>query len=242
MRIGSRILQASDKFIHSTFVRLDGVVTGWGGEPMKGALQVQSRTVVLNALDLREGATAAAIFTNSTARPINAARTKTNLTYVYYAAKLAEANVSSLNIEGDNYFLNGTWNVYNVTESFNVTTDLNGHVTGLKRSSDVVSLASKKYGELAVTDNWRDFTLTIGDLKSISGSNYRQRASSASFNPFIVNDNGANVVTKSDLNTLAKAYRASPGWGDYDLRMDYNCDQKIDITDLATAAANVNVS
>jgi hypothetical protein len=38
---------------------------------------------------------------------------------------------------------------------------------------------------------------------------------------------------------LAKNYGARPGWGSYDSNMDFNCNYKIDIADLATVAANV---
>jgi hypothetical protein len=63
------------------------------------------------------------------------------------------------------------------------------------------------------------------------------------FNPFSVNnDVTATTVTKADVASVVSAYGSSPGWGNYDQRMDYNMHYKIDITDLATAAANVNAN
>jgi hypothetical protein len=40
---------------------------------------------------------------------------------------------------------------------------------------------------------------------------------------------------------VAGAYGTMPGYGNYDQRMDYNFNYRIDICDLATAAANINV-
>jgi hypothetical protein len=60
------------------------------------------------------------------------------------------------------------------------------------------------------------------------------------FNPFMINSGSSTIVTTADLNSVVKAYGSMPGWGNYDQRMDYNFNFKIDICDIATAAANVN--
>ena len=125
--------ETSNRPIQQSFVRLDGNVATWGTDEMKGTIQAQSRTVVFNVKEARQGATATAIWTNSTSRPISAIRTKENFTYVFYAARLVEANFSSINPGSNDFYMNGTWNVLNVTMSFNFTTKANGEVTGLHR-------------------------------------------------------------------------------------------------------------
>ena len=82
-----------------------------------------------------------AIFTNSTSRPISAIRTKQNFTYVFYTAKLVEDSESSLSTPNSNYFLSGTWNVFNITASVNFTTNANGDVTGSNRRSRIVAMS-----------------------------------------------------------------------------------------------------
>ena len=60
------------------------------------------------------------------------------------------------------------------------------------------------------------------------------------FNPFKVSeDESSNVVTRADVKAVVKCYRAMPGWGSYDSRMDFNNNFKIDIADLSTVAANM---
>jgi hypothetical protein len=59
------------------------------------------------------------------------------------------------------------------------------------------------------------------------------------FNPFKITDDLTSSVSKTDLTTVAKCYGNMPGWGNYDQKMDFNFNYRIDIADLATVAANV---
>jgi hypothetical protein len=63
------------------------------------------------------------------------------------------------------------------------------------------------------------------------------------FNPFKVTDDiessTSDTVSKVDLTAVRRNYGAMPGWGNFDTKMDFNCNYKIDIADLATVAANV---
>jgi hypothetical protein len=228
--------------LQQSFVRWDGFVTEWGTTSVTGAIQAQSRTMVFNDSSTRQGASATALWTTNTSRPISALRDRENFTYTFYAARLTNASVSGLNIGSNDFFLNGTWSVYNVTTTFTINTDVNGTVTGFHHDQDATALATNAYGELTVNNNWADFTLAINGVTPLTGSVHRQMTRSMQFNPFIIGDDSANptTVTKADVSNIGQAYGAMPGWGNYDQRMDYNFNYKIDITDLATAAANVN--
>jgi hypothetical protein len=48
-------------------------------------------------------------------------------------------------------------------------------------------------------------------------------------------------VTRADLNAVIMNYHAMPGWGNYDNKMDFNLNYRIDICDMATVAANMYI-
>ncbi len=224
-----------------SFSRVDGLITQWGDTNVTGTIDAQSRTVLVNSSDVREGSSATAIWTTNTTRAISAYRSTDNFTYSFYTARLTNASVASLNVTGYSYFLNGTWNVYQVTTTFTVTTDSAGTVTGFNRNQNAVAVATNAYGELKVASSGSIFTLSITGVDQLTGSVHVQRITTKMFNPFIVNsDDSTSTVTKADVATVVSSYGSSPGWGNYDQRMDYNFNYKIDITDLCTAAANVN--
>jgi hypothetical protein len=149
--------------------------------------------------------------------------------------------VSSLNTDDYSFFLNGTWNVYQVTSSFNITTDASGAITSFNRNQNAVVVVTNAYGELAVSSSGSNFTLSITGVDSLTGSVHVSKISTKLCNPFkILCDDSSTTVTKADVATVVSSYGACPGWGHYDQSMDYNFNYKIDITDLTTAAANVN--
>lgn len=229
--------------IQQSFVRWNGPITEWGTTSVLGEVQAQSRTIVLNDTTTRQGASATALWTTNTSRPIAAFRDRENFTYTFYAAKLTNASVSGLNINGNDFFFNGTWSVFRINTTFTINTDDTGAVIGFHHSQDATAIVTKAYGELTVTGNWATFTLKINGVDPLTGSVHRQMTRSMQFNPFKVNDDDAlnpTTVTSQDVSLVAQSYGAMPGYGNYDQRMDYNFNYKIDIADLATAAANVN--
>ena len=229
--------------LQQSFVRWNGLITEWGTTNVTGAIQAQSRTIVFNDASTRQGASATAIWTTNTTRPINALRDRENFTYTFFAARLTNASVSGLNVGSNDFFLNGTWTVYQVTTNFTIITDISGTITSFHRSQDATALVSNAYGELTVKDSWANFTLAINGVNPLTGSVHRQITRSMQFNPFKINDDdeaNPTTVTKADVLSITQAYGAMPGWGNYDQRMDYNFNYKIDIVDLTTAAANVN--
>ena len=83
-----------------SFARLDGMITKYGSTNDTCTLQAQSRTVVSNTTNIRQGSSATAIWTTNQSRPISALRAKENYTYTFYSANLVNASVSSLNMTG----------------------------------------------------------------------------------------------------------------------------------------------
>jgi hypothetical protein len=223
------------------FVRVNGGITKWGTKNVNGSMESQSRTLIVDSTNSKTGSSATAIWTTNTTRALSAYRTKENFTYTFYTANLVNLNVSSLDENGYSFFLNGTWNVFNVTSTFTITTNSAGDITSFNRNQNGVALATKAYGELQISSNANTFTLKINGVDQLTGPVHVQRITSKYFNPFrINNDDSASIVTKADVSTVVSSYGSSPGWGNYDQRMDYNFNGKIDITDLATVAANVN--
>ncbi len=223
-----------------SFVRVDGLVTHWGTTNVTGTMMAQWRTVIVNASTVREGASATFIWTNNS-RPINAMQTKTNFTFTFYTARLIAPDTESLNVSGTSFFLNGTWNVYQVTTNFTITTDSSGAITSVNRNQTAAPLAATAYGEFKVSENATRFTLSIAGVNDLTGVVHVQRITTRMFNPFMINNvDSQTTVTRQDMASLISAYGSSPGWGNYDQRMDYNFNYKVDICDLATAAANLN--
>ncbi len=226
--------------LQQSSIRVNGIITDWGTTEVNGTMSAFSKTVVINNTAVRQGAIASAVWTTNQSRPIAAMRTRENFTYTFYTAKLVNANVSSLNITGYNYFLNGTWNVFNVTSTFTITTDTAGNILGFNRTQNAFAIAVDAYGELKVPTGTSTFTLSITGVDDLTGSVHAQRITSRLCNPFIIQDDDGTTVTGVDVSFIMSAYGSSPGWGQYNQRMDYNFNYRVDIFDLATASANLN--
>lgn len=228
--------------IQQSFARIDGMITTFGGANATGSIEAQARTVVVNSTTSRQGSSATVMLTTNS-KPIAGPMAKQNFTYTVFTANLVNASTASLNTTGYSFFLNGTWNVFQVTTSYTVVTDSSGNVLSFNRNTNGLAIATGAYGELKVESTGSNFTLTIAGVNVITGSVHVQRIGSIMFNPFAVNnDVTTTTVTKADVASVISAYGSSPGWGNYEQSMDYNMHYKIDITDLATAAANVNLS
>ena len=231
---------SSKTSLQASLVRMDGIVTKFGTVNVTGTVLTQARTLVINSTDIRQGSLATTMWTTNTSRPINAMRAKENFTYTFYAARLVTPQVAGLAVKGFDFYINGTWTVFKVTMTFSITTDASGNVTGFNSNQSGVALAQQAYGELTVTGNWATFKLSITGVNDLTGPVHAHRISQRMFNPFMISSDDSTTVTPSDVASVASAYGAMPGYGNYDQRMDYNFNYRIDICDLATAAANVN--
>jgi len=232
----------SNKPVQKSWVHIDGIITQWGPTSLTGFLSTNARTTLFNTSDTRQLSSASAIWTTDKFRPlVNAVRTKENLTYVIYSARLRNASVAMLSYDESNFFLNGTWNVNAVTIAVTVITNSSGNITSVHRETDIVPTTA--YGELAVTDNWTKFTLAIDGIDPLTGSVRRSVMRQMQWNPFKITDDltgtVSEAVTKEDLGAVVKCYGNMPGWGNFDQKMDFNFNYRIDIADVATVAANV---
>lgn len=224
-------------FMQRSWVRLDGTVTMYGSDKVNGSLQVLARTKTsLDDNEISDAASATAMWN------ITITRKNGNFTTNFFVARMVKSNVTALNYQGKDLFMNGTWNVYNVTIASTVITsgDLSSeYMRNRQTSTDIKNLANNAYGELNVTDSWTKFTLSIIGIDQVSGTVHKSMTRQMAFNRFQVGDDVTDKVTKTDLAAVVKAYGAMPGMASYDQKLDFNAHYKIDITDLATVAANV---
>jgi len=237
---------ASADAISRSSVRMYGSINNWlttpGPTPVMGSIEVLCRTSV-GLKNTVQGFAASAIWTTNTTRPIAAVRTRENFTYSFYTARLVEGNFSALDFNGNAFFLNGTWNVWNLTETFTIITDSTGGIISVNSNLHAVPLATDALGNLTVPSGWSTFSLAIDNVPTLTGNVIFHVTISAAFNPFMLGtDSSSTTVTQSDLNSIISAYGSVPGWGNYNINMDYCNHYKIDICDLATAAANLNAA
>jgi len=221
-----------------SWVRINGVLTDWGPTDVRGLFSVQARTALLTNAEKNQFARATAVWTTNTTRAVSAVRAKENFTYTFYSARLLNASVSTFSSSPANFFLNGTWNVATVKSEVTIITNTDNEIVSVHRESD--STIAKVYGELTVTDNWTKVKLQLTGYDTLAGSVTRSVTRNVMFNWYQTTDNVAGTtVTRADVNAVVQCYRAMPGWGNYDNRMDFNFNYKIDIADLATVAANL---
>ena len=239
----------SKKPLQKNWVHVDGIVTDWGTTNATGFLSTHVKTTLLNTSDTRQLSSTSAIWTLDKLRPLfSAVRTKENLTYTIYSAKLWNASVAELSYDEADFFMSGTWNVNTVTITVTVITNSSGNIISVHRDTDITPTTA--YGELTVTDNWTKFNLAIENIDPVTGAVKRSVMKQMQWNPFKITGNPFEItdditssttesVTKTDLNAVVNCYGNMPGWGNYDQKMDFNFNYRIDIADIATVAANV---
>ncbi len=215
--------------VQQSWVHLTGTIKQWGSTPVNGTISVMARTLTVSDTLARKFIGVSAVWNNGTLRPTG------NFTYTFYATKLLNLETAKLNYQGNNFYLNGTWTVYNVTVTNTIIK--NDGVTSWHR--DVNAVSTTVTGQLNVTDSWTKFTLTLQGIDPLTGSVHRALIKSMQMNICKVSDDGNPKVTIQDLQMVVKAYGAMPGMGNYDQRLDFNMHFKIDLTNLATVAANV---
>jgi hypothetical protein len=234
MAMPQRMANIVNKIASASWVRINGNINLWGTTTVHGQLQTQAKAATLLNSDTKELTSAIAIWTANTSRPIQSVRAKENFTYVFYVARIPNASISTASVSAGSYFLNGTWNFAKVTSIVTIMTNDEGTITHIHRDQDVSPM--RAYGELSITGN--QFTLKINGIDQLSGSVYSSITRSW-FNPFkVTDDSSSDVVTTSDVHAVAQCYGAMPGWGNYDTRMDFNNNFRVDIADICTVAAN----
>ena len=219
--------------IRSNWVRIDGNITSWRTQQVKGALTLMAATTSINGVPAKWFNSADALWTNTTNTRANG-----NISISYYTARLVNTNFTMINYQGNDYYLNGTWNVNNVTVTRTVI-KTDGSVN-IQSNTQITRLETKVYGELNVTGSWTQFTLQISGIPLLSGTVHRSIERQTVFNRFdIINGGTATIVTKATLTTIERNYGAVPGMPNYDESMDFHGTYRIDICDISTVAANV---
>lgn len=230
--------------IQRNSVRMFGSITEWEttptSTPVMGSITAMSG-IVIGPRATTQRFAATALWTTNVTRPIAAVRTRENFTYSFYTARLIQGNTSALDSNGNAFFLNGTWNVWSVTEAFTIRTNsTTGRILSVHCNVNAVPLATDAYGTLTVPAGWNTFTLAINGVAPLTGKVVAEVTVSAVLNPFMVSPASSTAtVTRSDLAAIVSAYGSMPGYGNYNINMDYTLHYKIDICDLATAAANL---
>jgi hypothetical protein len=226
----------ANRLLSASWIRINGVISEWGTTDVRGQLQTQARERTNILSNTNQLTSATAIWTTNVTREISAVQAKENFTYVYYVARLPNASISTANVNSaTEYTLSGTWNLANVTSTITVLTDENGFITQVHR--DQTMKPGKATGDLTITGN--QFTLIIDGRDPLTGSVYRSITRSWT-NPYKMNDNDiSNVVTRSDVKIVGQCYGAMPGWGNYDTRMDFNNNYRVDIADISTVASHM---
>ncbi len=230
----------SNRPVEKSWIRINGFITSWGSDDAKGTMQTMARTAILQSDNSQQMTSASAIWTTNNSRPIQAVRARENFTYTFYAARLINASVSTLSASNrsENYFLNGTWTLLTVQSTITVITNSSGNIVRVLRNSETTP--ERAYGELTVSDNWTKFTLAIDGIDPLSGTVFRSVQRQVQFNPFkIVDDSVITTVSREDFKEIMQCFRAMPGWGSYDTRMDFNNNFRVDIADLSTVASNM---
>lgn len=222
--------------IKSTWVRIDGSITSWGTQvapTIKGALTVLAATTSKTAVPSAWFDSADAIWTNVTKISLDG-----TTSYNYYTARLVQPSRTIINFQGNDFYMNGTWNVNNVTITRTVTKT--GSSVNIQTNTQITRLETKVYGELNVTGSWTKFTLSIKGIPLLDGTVVRSIERTTVFNRFdIINGGTVATTTKADLTTIESDYGAVPGMPNYDESMDFHGTYQIDICDIATVAANV---
>ena len=226
--------------IRSNWVRIDGNITSWGTQvtpAVNGTLTVMAATTSLRGVPAGWFDSADAIWTNTTNT-----RQDGNIFYSFYAARLVKANFTAVNFQGNDFYMNGTWNVVNVTITRTVTKTDNS--INVQSNTQITRLETNVYGELNVTGSLTQsplsFTLSITGIPLLDGTVHRSIERQTMFNRFdIINGGTDATVTRADLKAISNDYGAVPGMLNYDESMDFHGTYQIDICDIATIAANV---
>jgi hypothetical protein len=166
----------------------------------------------------------------------------------FYAARLMNTTVVELNYSGSDLYIEGLWNVYNVTFIYEP-----GQMPG-NYTFTIELLVDHGEGTLTVNGNWKTFTISITGIDEVGGS--VKRYIIRPLKPIPIGDICGpmgppdGTVNIYDLVHAAKAYGTTPQMPERDpnfyfsyfFSMDFNFDFKIDITDLTTIAVHIEES
>jgi len=152
----------------------------------------------------------------------------THFEFTLYMVRLVNASLVALNYSGNDFYISGLWDVYNVTWAYSDEDNFNMTVKPVTVSGA---------GEFNVTNDWKDFTLDITGIELVSG-----KVSFLCYRSFTIPPGDLNndyIVDIFDLVHVAKRYGTRPGIAEFDFDLDFNDDFEIDVYDLTTIGANL---
>lgn len=225
--------------VAETWVTMKGVVNLYAGEPAFGWCGVYAK--------IGEWARANIFWMQGFGMP----PIEENFTISFHAARLVNTTIVGLNYAGNDFYVSGLWDVYNITLtaiSYNTTYTYHNHTVKYTRWNVTYTTepwVTNRTGELYVTGNWTAFAVDITDIDLISGIVVFRHEGSIGPIPIgdVYGSNGMQdcKVDIWDLQHLAHNYGSTPVLN-FDFTMDLNFDFKIDIYDLTTIAVNIGES
>lgn len=165
--------------------------------------------------------------------------------YNFYASRLVNTTLVELDYGGADLYIEGLWNVYNVTFIYEPGIEPGNYTLIIEL------LVDHGEGILSVTGNWTDFAVDIIDrqIELIKGKvtfhavEFREIPIGDVSGPYPeigIPDREVNIW---DLVHTAKAYGSTPSYtSNYYFSFDFNFDFVIDIYDLTTIAVNIGES
>jgi hypothetical protein len=184
-----------------------------------------------------------------------------SLTFSFYTAMLLNFTDLSFNKTktGHDFYLAGTWNASEITETINITWSDSGNdswrqdnrqmtvtwtekpiainATGTLIADWGVFMTPPEPGEMPGPVGVGKFELQIKDVGTLGGFAWKSFMWARELNP--CDFDGQGKVDISDLVKAAKHYGEVPGFGSYDPSLDVNGEGQIGIGDLTTIAANI---
>ncbi len=227
-------LANADTQFQTLGIRMRGVINTWGNNTAFGWTNADVKLVNNNGT-LHQWAEVQALWSLDKPR-LNCTQPPTqNVTFVVYAARMTNVTTIELNSTDYNLLISGTWNVFSLTTSIYV--DEFGHLLSVTKTLQPILTGAS--GELRVTQTWMKFNLAITGIDTLSGLILMHRIAFVEIKLADLNDDGK--VDLLDLIRIAKVYRMVPGMPGYAIEKDFNFNQQIDLGDLTTVAASIDV-
>jgi hypothetical protein len=160
-----------------------------------------------------------------------------NFTYSFYHASLISTTKAALNYSGYDFYVNGTWTVYNVTFTYSAPPRFDQ----CKESVTVVK--QNATGTLEVSGGWKNFTVSITGFYDVKGL---ITLAVISHKRILDGDfTGKGYVNIFDLVAVAKHIGETPGLGQGSCNLqeveqyDVNFDCQINVYSLVTIASEI---
>jgi len=229
-------LASADTQFQGLWVRVGGIITRWDNTSVFGRIGAYAAMINANGT-YHQWARVHAIWTTEPRR-LNCSEppaTPENFTFSFYAAGLVETSAVKLNFT--HVYISGLWNVVKITTT--ILVDETGALISFTRTFEPIVINAT--GFLYVFPNpdfGYVFVLSIEGIDLLIGVIVGCKWSYVEIKICDVAGDDDEVTLK-DLVKVAKSYQTVPGLWNYNHDVDFNFDNKIDMGDLTTVAANM---